>query len=116
VDLLAQGMARIAAAFYPKPGDVFAFSDFKSNEYARLQGGARPSSPSEENPDDRLAGSVPLLRPGVPCGLRPGMSCPAQGSGGQMGLSNVIPMVPFCRTPEEGDRVLEEMAARPGAG
>jgi pyruvate,water dikinase len=107
VDLLAQGMARIAAAFYPRPV-ILRFSDFKSNEYARLLGGAA-FEPNEENPMLGWRGAsryyAPAFRPAF------ALECQALKRVREgMGLSNVIPMVPFCRTPEEGDRVLAEMA------
>ena len=107
VDLLAQGMARIAAAFYPRPV-ILRFSDFKSNEYARLLGGAA-FEPNEENPMLGWRGAsryyAPAFRPAF------ALECQALKRVREgMGLNNVIPMVPFCRTPEEGDRVLAEMA------
>ena len=107
VDLLAQGMARIAAAFYPDPV-VLRFSDFKSNEYARLLGGAA-FEPAEENPMIGWRGASRYYAEAFRAAF--GLECRAlRRVRGEMGLVNVIPMVPFCRTPEEGDRVLEEMA------
>ncbi len=107
VDLLAQGMARIAAAFYPRPV-ILRFSDFKSNEYARLLGGAA-FEPNEENPMLGWRGASRYYAPA----FRPAFALECQALKrvrDAMGLTNVIPMVPFCRTPEEGDRVLAEMA------
>jgi pyruvate,water dikinase len=107
VDLLAQGMARIAAAFYPRPV-ILRFSDFKSNEYANLLGG-RSFEPSEENPMLGWRGASRYYAPAFREAF--GLECQAlKRVRNQMGLSNVIPMVPFCRTPEEGDKVLAEMA------
>ena len=107
VDLLAQGMARIAAAFYPRPV-ILRFSDFKSNEYARLLGGAA-FEPNEENPMLGWRGASRYYAPGFRAAFA--LECQALKRVREgMGLSNVIPMVPFCRTPEEGDRVLAEMA------
>ncbi|MFO7629722.1 MAG: phosphoenolpyruvate synthase, partial [Prochlorococcaceae cyanobacterium] len=107
VDLLAQGMARIAAAFYPRPV-ILRFSDFKSNEYARLLGGA-VFEPKEENPMLGWRGASRYYSAGFREAF--GLECQAlRRVREEMGLSNVIPMVPFCRTPEEGDRVLAEMA------
>ena len=107
VDRLSQGMARIAAAFYPRPVTM-RFSDFKSNEYARLLGGAA-FEPDEENPMLGWRGasrySAPAFREAF------ALECRAlRRVREDMGLTNVIPMVPFCRTPEEGDRVLAAMA------
>ena len=107
VDLLAQGMARIAAAFHPRPV-ILRFSDFKSNEYARLLGG-EAFEPKEENPMLGWRGasrySAAAFREAFALECR-ALRRVREG----MGLTNVIPMVPFCRTPEEGDRVLAEMA------
>jgi len=109
VDLLSQGMARIAAAFYPRPV-ILRFSDFKSNEYARLLGGAA-FEPKEENPMIGWRGASRY----VSAGFREAFALECQALRRvreQMGLENVIPMVPFCRTPEEADRVLAEMASQ----
>ncbi|MEN9877644.1 MAG: phosphoenolpyruvate synthase [Cyanobacteriota bacterium] len=108
VDLLAQGMGRIAAAFYPRPV-ILRFSDFKSNEYAHLLGGAA-FEPQEENPMLGWRGASRYCSPSFREAFA--LECQALLRVRQsMGLLNVIPMVPFCRTPEEGDRVLAEMAA-----
>jgi pyruvate,water dikinase len=107
VDLLAQGMGRIAAAFYPRPV-ILRFSDFKSNEYAKLLGGSS-FEPSEENPMIGWRGASRYYAEGFREAFA--LECRAlKRVREQMGLINVIPMVPFCRTPEEGDRVLAEMA------
>jgi pyruvate,water dikinase len=107
VTLLSQGMARIAAAFYPRPV-ILRFSDFKSNEYANLLGG-RSFEPSEENPMLGWRGASRYYAPAFREAF--GLECQAlKRVREQMGLVNVIPMVPFCRTPEEGDKVLAEMA------
>ncbi|MFN7895309.1 MAG: phosphoenolpyruvate synthase [Cyanobacteriota bacterium] len=107
VDRLREGMARIAAAFYPRPVTL-RFSDFKSNEYARLLGGAA-FEPQEENPMLGWRGASRYYAPAFRQAFA--LECLALRQVRQdMGLSNVIPMVPFCRTPEEGDRVLAEMA------
>jgi len=108
VDLLSQGMARIAAAFHPRPV-ILRFSDFKSNEYARLLGGAA-FEPAEENPMIGWRGASRYYAPAFRAAFE--LECRALRKVREsMGLNNVIPMVPFCRTPEEGDRVLEVMAA-----
>ncbi len=107
VDKLAQGVATIAAAFYPKPV-IVRLSDFKSNEYAHLLGGSR-YEPHEENPMIGWRGASRYTDPRYRDGFA--LECRAMKRvRDEMGLSNVILMIPFCRTPEEGHRVLEEMA------
>ena len=107
VDLLAQGMGRLAAAFHPRPV-ILRFSDFKSNEYAKLLGGSS-FEPSEENPMIGWRGASRYYAEGFREAFA--LECRALKRVREvMGLTNVIPMVPFCRTPEEGDRVLAEMA------
>ena len=109
VDLLAQGVGRLAAAFYPKPV-ILRFSDFKSNEYAKLLGGSC-FEPSEENPMIGWRGASRYYAPAFREAFA--LECQALKKVRElMGLTNVIPMVPFCRTPEEGDRVLAEMAGQ----
>jgi pyruvate,water dikinase len=109
VDLLSQGMARIAAAFYPKPV-ILRFSDFKSNEYARLLGGAA-FEPKEENPMIGWRGASRYASAAFREAFA--LECQALRRVREgMGLVNVIPMIPFCRTPEEADRVLAEMASQ----
>jgi pyruvate,water dikinase len=107
VDKLAQGVATIAAAFYPKPV-IVRLSDFKSNEYAHLLGGAR-YEPHEENPMIGWRGASRYTDPRYRDGFA--LECRAMKRvRDEMGLANVILMIPFCRTPEEGHKVLEEMA------
>ncbi|MEA5463935.1 phosphoenolpyruvate synthase [Leptothoe sp. PORK10 BA2] len=107
VDQLAQGMATIAAAFYPKPV-VVRLSDFKSNEYANLLGG-RQFEPQEENPMIGWRGASRYYGPSYRAAF--GLECKALKQVREtMGLTNVIPMIPFCRTPQEGEKVLAEMA------
>jgi pyruvate,water dikinase len=107
VDKLAQGVATIAAAFYPKPV-IVRLSDFKSNEYAHLLGGSR-YEPHEENPMIGWRGASRYTDPRYREGFA--LECRAMKRvRDEMGLTNVILMIPFCRTPEEGHRVLEEMA------
>jgi pyruvate, water dikinase len=107
VDKLAHGIGTIAAAFYPKPV-IVRMSDFKSNEYANLIGG-RQFEPHEENPMIGWRGASryydDLYRDGF------ALECQAMKRvRNDMGLTNVILMIPFCRTPEEGRCVLAEMA------
>ncbi|WP_413171502.1 phosphoenolpyruvate synthase [Anabaena azotica] len=105
---LAQGIGTIAAAFYPKPV-IVRLSDFKSNEYANLLGG-RQFEPKEENPMIGWRGASRYYDPRYREGFA--LECEAMKRvRDEMGLTNMILMVPFCRTPEEGKRVLEEMAA-----
>ncbi|MBD1880221.1 phosphoenolpyruvate synthase [Coleofasciculus sp. FACHB-T130] len=107
VDKLAQGAARIAAAFYPNPV-VVRMSDFKSNEYANLLGG-RQFEPKEENPMLSWRGASRYYDENYRDAFA--LECQAlKRVRDEMGLTNVIPMIPFCRTPEEGRKVLAEMA------
>jgi len=106
VDKLATGVGMIAAAFYPNPV-VVRMSDFKSNEYANLVGG-REFEPKEENPMIGWRGASRYYDPKYTEAY--GLECQAiKRVRDDMGLTNVIPMIPFCRTPEEGKRVLETM-------
>ncbi|WP_414752881.1 phosphoenolpyruvate synthase [Anabaena sp. CCY 9910] len=106
VDKLAQGIATIAAAFYPKPV-IVRLSDFKSNEYANLLGG-KQFEPKEENPMIGWRGASRYYDPRYREGFA--LECQAMKRvRDEMGLTNVILMVPFCRTPNEGRRVLDEM-------
>ncbi|MBW4555843.1 MAG: phosphoenolpyruvate synthase [Trichormus sp. ATA11-4-KO1] len=107
VDKLAQGIGRIAAAFYPKPV-IVRMSDFKSNEYANLLGGQQ-FEPKEENPMLGWRGAARYYDEGYREAFA--LECYAiQRVRENMGLTNVIPMIPFCRTPHEGRLVLAEMA------
>jgi pyruvate,water dikinase len=106
VDKLAQGVAMIAAAFYPK--DVIVrLSDFKTNEYADLIGG-RAYEPTEENPMLGFRGASRYYNPRYQAGFA--LECRAMKRvRDEMGLKNVKLMVPFCRTVEEGRKVIAEM-------
>ncbi|WP_421656371.1 phosphoenolpyruvate synthase [Leptothermofonsia sp. ETS-13] len=107
VDKLAQGIGTIAAAFYPKPV-IVRMSDFKSNEYANLLGG-RQFEPDEENPMIGWRGASRYYDDRYRDGFA--LECQAMKRvRDEMGLTNVILMIPFCRTPEEGKCVLAEMA------
>ncbi len=106
VDTLAQGVARIAASRWPDPV-VVRMSDFKTNEYARLIGGA-PFEPAEENPMIGWRGASRYYSPGYRDGFA--LECRAiRKVRDEMGLTNVIVMIPFCRTLEEADQVLKVM-------
>jgi pyruvate, water dikinase len=107
VDKLACGVAMIAAAFYPKPV-IVRMSDFKSNEYANLLGG-KPFEPKEENPMLGWRGASRYYDEKYRDAFA--LECQAlKRVREEMGLTNVIPMIPFCRTPDEGRLVLAEMA------
>jgi pyruvate,water dikinase len=106
VDKLAQGVGAIAAAFYPKPV-VVRMSDFKSNEYANLLGG-KQFEPKEENPMIGWRGASRYYDEKYRAAY--GLECKAlKRVRDEMGLTNLIPMIPFCRTPDEGRKVLAEM-------
>lgn len=107
VDRLAEGVGRIAAAFYPK--DVIVrLSDFRTNEYAGLLGG-EPFEPQERNPMLGFRGASRYYNPRYREGFQ--LECQAlQKVRGEMGLTNVKVMVPFCRTVNEGRRVLAVMS------
>ncbi|MFA6545849.1 MAG: phosphoenolpyruvate synthase, partial [Limisphaerales bacterium] len=107
VDKLAQGVAMIAAAFYPKDV-ILRLSDFKTNEYANLVGG-RAYEPGEENPMIGFRGASRYYHPRYQAGFA--LECKAvKKVREEMGLTNLKLMVPFCRTVEEGRRVQAEMA------
>ncbi|HYE65338.1 MAG TPA: phosphoenolpyruvate synthase [Pyrinomonadaceae bacterium] len=103
---LSEGVGRIAAAFYPKPV-IVRMSDFKSNEYARLIGG-QEFEPLEENPMLGFRGASRYYDDRYREGFR--LECAAlQRVREEMGLINVKAMIPFCRTVEEGERVIALM-------
>jgi pyruvate,water dikinase len=107
IRLLAEGIARIAAAFYPKPV-IVRTSDFKTNEYARLVGGAE-FEPEEENPMLGFRGASRYYDERYREGFA--LECAAfLRVRRDMGLTNVKAMIPFCRTPEEGRKVVRVMA------
>ncbi|HEX7417495.1 MAG TPA: phosphoenolpyruvate synthase, partial [Steroidobacteraceae bacterium] len=108
VDRLARGLARIAAAQFPRPV-IVRTSDFKTNEYANLIGG-REFEPTEENPMLGLRGASRYYSPRYREGFA--LECRAiRRLREEMGFRNVVVMIPFCRSPSEADRVLEVMAA-----
>lgn len=107
VDQLSQGLATMAAAFYPKEV-IVRMSDFKTNEYANLIGG-KQFEPEEENPMLGFRGASryyhELYREGFL------LECRAlKKVRDEMGLDNVKLMIPFCRTVEEGEKVVKLMA------
>jgi pyruvate,water dikinase len=106
VDKLAEGVALIAAAFYPKPV-IVRLSDFKSNEYANLVGG-KQFEPHEENPMLGYRGASRYCDEHYREGFA--LECKAMKRVREvMGLTNVKLMIPFCRTLEEADSVLKVM-------
>jgi pyruvate,water dikinase len=108
VKTLAEGVATIAAAVYPKPC-VVRMSDFKSNEYATLLGGTF-FEPDEDNPMLGFRGASRYAHPAYADGFA--LECAAMKRvRDEMGLTNVKLMIPFCRRVQEGERVLEAMAA-----
>jgi len=106
VDTLARGIAKIAAGFYPN--DVIVrMSDFKTNEYANLVGGFL-YEPEESNPMIGWRGASRYYdekyKPAY------GLECQSiKKARDEMGLTNIKPMIPFCRTPEEGRKVIQIM-------
>jgi pyruvate,water dikinase len=106
IDTLAMGIAKIAAGFYPNEV-IVRFSDFRTNEYANLIGGYR-YEPKERNPMIGWRGASRYydekFKPAF------GLECQAiKEVRDEMGLTNVKVMVPFCRTPEEGRKVIKAM-------
>ncbi|KKR48858.1 MAG: Phosphoenolpyruvate synthase [Candidatus Magasanikbacteria bacterium GW2011_GWC2_40_17] len=106
IDKLAEGVALLAAAFYPK--DVIVrFSDFKTNEYASLIGG-KDFEPKEENPMIGWRGASRYYDKNFENAF--GLECAAMKKAREVwGLKNIIVMIPFCRTVEEGKKVLATM-------
>ena len=106
VNELALGIAKIGAAFFPEKV-IIRFSDFKTNEYRTLIGGEL-YEPHEENPMLGWRGASRYYDPKFKTAF--GLECKAMKIVREdMGLSNVIPMIPFCRTPEEGKQVIAVM-------
>ena len=109
VDKLAEGVATIAAAFWPKPV-IVRLSDFKSNEYRKLIGGTR-YEPDEENPMLGFRGASRYISGEFSDAF--GMECEAiKRVRNDMGLTNVEIMVPFVRTVRQAQRVAQMLADR----
>lgn len=107
IDQLAQGIATITAAFYPKEV-IVRTSDFKTNEYSNLIGG-KQFEPQEENPMLGFRGASRYYNDLYKEGF--GLECKAiKKVREEMGLTNLKVMIPFCRTPKEGEKVLQIMA------
>jgi pyruvate,water dikinase len=108
VEGLARALGRIAASVHPRPV-IVRMSDFKTNEYASLVGGAQ-FEPREENPMIGFRGASRYYSPRYQEGFA--LECRAiRRLRDEMGFTNVIVMIPFCRAVKEADRVLEVMAA-----
>ncbi|NDP38969.1 MAG: phosphoenolpyruvate synthase [Rhodoferax sp.] len=107
VDALARGMARIAAAHHPKPV-IVRMSDFKTNEYSQLIGGAE-FEPKEENPMLGWRGASRYYSDGYREGFA--LECRAvRMAREEIGLDNIVIMIPFCRSIEEADKVLKVLS------
>ncbi len=107
VEELSEAVATIAAAFFPKPV-IVRMSDFKSNEYANLIGG-KQFEPVEANPMIGFRGAARYTHELYKEGFK--LECEAlKVVRNEMGLTNVKLMIPFCRTPEEGQKVIDLMA------
>ena len=107
VDKVVEGVATIAAAFYPKPV-IVRLSDFKSNEYKKLIGGSR-YEPDEENPMLGFRGAARYISEGFQEAFA--MECEAiKRVRDEMGLTNVEIMVPFVRTVAQGQAVIDLLA------
>ncbi len=107
VHKLAYGIGILASAFYPYEV-ILRFSDFKTNEYASLIGGHQ-FEPKEENPMIGWRGASRYYDPNFSPAFA--LECQAvKKVREEMGLYNLKTMIPFCRTPEEGQKVLDEMA------
>jgi pyruvate,water dikinase len=104
----SEGVARIAAAFYPKPV-IVRTSDFKTNEYAQLLGGEE-FEPKEENPMLGFRGASRYYHPGYADGFA--LECAALARArNEIGLTNIRVMIPFCRTVDEAKKVVDAMRA-----
>ncbi|HEX7601081.1 MAG TPA: putative PEP-binding protein, partial [Polyangiaceae bacterium] len=106
VDRLSQGIGTLAAAFWPRPV-ILRFSDFKTNEYAKLTGGAS-FEPTEENPMLGWRGASRYYHPNYKDGFLLEVAA-VRRVRETFGLMNLKVMIPFCRTPEEGKQVLAAM-------
>jgi pyruvate, water dikinase len=107
VEQLRESVSKIAAVFYPEPV-IVRMSDFKSNEYRLLLGGDAFEL-EEENPTLGLRGASRYYHPSYREGFL--LECQAIERARRLnGYANIIVMIPFCRTPEEADKVLEVMA------
>ena len=107
VERLSEGIGTIAAAFYPKPV-IVRLSDFKTNEYASLLGG-KDFEAREANPMLGFRGASRYAHPAYEAGFA--LECQAlKRAREQLGLTNIRPMVPFCRRVAEAERVIAKMS------
>ena len=105
---LAEGVAELVAPFYPRPV-IVRLSDFKSNEYANLKGGKK-FEPDEHNPMIGWRGASRYIDPAFEQAFR--LECRAiKKVRDEMGLTNMIVMIPFCRTLEEAEKTIKIMAS-----
>jgi pyruvate,water dikinase len=107
VDKVALGVGTLAAAFWPRPV-ILRFSDFKTNEYAGLVGGAG-FEPHEPNPMLGWRGASRYYDPNYRDGFELEVRA-VKRVREEFGFTNLLVMIPFCRTPEEGRRVVDVMA------
>ncbi|HWV39970.1 MAG TPA: phosphoenolpyruvate synthase, partial [Vulgatibacter sp.] len=108
VEHLTRGIATLAASQYPEPV-IIRMSDFKTNEYAKLAGGSQ-FEPREENPMLGFRGASRYYSDRYRDGFA--LECRAvRRAREELGLDNLVVMIPFVRTPDEADRVLKTMAA-----
>jgi pyruvate,water dikinase len=107
IENLAYGIAEIGVAFFPRPV-IVRFSDFKTNEYRTLLGGEK-YEPKEENPMIGWRGASRYYDPKFEPAFMLEVAA-IKMVREEMGLTNVIPMVPFCRTVEEGIKIQDSMA------
>jgi len=108
IKTLSEGVATIAASVYPKPC-VVRMSDFKTNEYATLLGG-KYFEPEEDNPMIGFRGAARYTHPDYAEGFA--LECAAMKRVREViGMDNVILMIPFCRRVQEGQKVIDSMAA-----
>lgn len=106
IELLALGIAKIACTRYPDPV-IVRMSDFKTNEYANLIGG-KQFEPKEENPMLGFRGAVRYYHPKYREGFA--LECQAiKRAREKIGLTNILAMIPFCRTIQEAEKVLQVM-------
>jgi len=107
VSTLSEGIAKLAAAFYPRPV-IVRTSDFKTNEYANLLGGSY-FEPKEDNPMIGWRGASRYYDPNYEPAFK--LECEAiKRVRKEMGLKNLLVMIPFCRTVAEGQKVLKTMS------
>lgn len=107
LDQMGQGIATIASAFWPRPV-LLRLSDLKSHEYSKLVGG-EPFEPKEANPAMGWRGAARYTHPDYQEAFALELAA-IRGVRQRMGLTNLHVMIPFLRTPEEGEEVLELMA------